>query len=140
MKAYPWIKQIKFDRRGLVPAIIQDAQTGKVLMAAYMNHQALAKTIASGKVHFWSRSRRKLWMKGESSGHTQSVRAVFIDCDGDTLLLKVKPAGAACHTGYYTCFYRRLDPQSKRLNIVGKQAFDPKKVYRKVQLMSVKAS
>ncbi len=123
------IKEIKFDQRGLVPAIIQDAKTGQVLMLAYMSRQALRKTLETGKTHFWSRSRKKLWLKGETSGHTQSIRQIFLDCDSDTLLIKVRQRGAACHTGYYSCFYRKIDPRTLKLKIIGKKVFNPKKVY-----------
>jgi phosphoribosyl-AMP cyclohydrolase len=100
--------EIKWDERGLVPAIVQDAQSGAVLMLAYMNEEALRLTQESGEAHFWSRSRRKLWHKGATSGTVQHVREVLIDCDADTILLKVDPAGPACHTGEYSCFYRVL--------------------------------
>ena len=123
------IKKVKFDQRGLVPAIIQEAKTGQVLMMAYMNRQALRKTLRYGKTHFWSRSRGKLWMKGESSGHVQKVRQVFLDCDGDTLLIKVAQTDAACHTGYYCCFYRKVNPKNAALKVIAKKVFEPKKVY-----------
>ncbi|MFQ5442910.1 MAG: bifunctional phosphoribosyl-AMP cyclohydrolase/phosphoribosyl-ATP diphosphatase HisIE [Thermodesulfobacteriota bacterium] len=102
------ITDIRFDSRGLVPAIAQDLNTGEVLMLAYMNTEALEKTLWSGKAHYWSRSRKKLWLKGETSGNFQAVSSVYYDCDGDTLLLKVDPAGPACHTGERSCFYRAL--------------------------------
>lgn len=107
----PLMEQIRWDERGLVPAIVQDDLTGQVLMLAYMNREALERTLETGEAHFWSRSRQALWHKGESSGNIQRVRAVHVDCDGDTLLLLVDPAGPACHTGHRTCFYRRLDGQ-----------------------------
>jgi phosphoribosyl-ATP pyrophosphohydrolase/phosphoribosyl-AMP cyclohydrolase len=103
------IDNVKFDARGLVPAIVQDAVSGEVLMLAYMNAESLAKTLATGETWFWSRSRRTLWHKGETSGNTQRVVSVAIDCDGDTLLVRVTPAGPACHTGAQTCFFRPLD-------------------------------
>src|ERR1044071_1603950 len=103
------IDDVKFDARGLVPAIVQDAVSGEVLMLAYMNAESLAKTLATGETWFWSRSRRTLWHKGETSGNTQRVVSVAIDCDGDTLLVRVTPAGPACHTGAQTCFFRPLD-------------------------------
>jgi phosphoribosyl-ATP pyrophosphohydrolase/phosphoribosyl-AMP cyclohydrolase len=106
------IGQIRWDERGLVPAIVQDDLSGQVLMLAYMNREALERTLETGEAYFWSRSRQSLWHKGESSGHIQRVRAVHIDCDGDTLLLLVDPAGPACHTGHRTCFYRRLDGET----------------------------
>ena len=99
-------------------------------MLAYMNRRALSETLATGKTYFWSRSRGKLWMKGESSGHVQSVREVFLDCDADTLLIKVAQVSAACHTGFYSCFYRKMDLKNGRLKIVGRKIFDPRKVYR----------
>ncbi len=100
--------EIRWDERGLVPAVVQDAQSGAVLMLAYMNEEALRLTLETGEAHFWSRSRQALWHKGATSGHVQRVRAVHVDCDADTILLKVDPAGAACHTGEISCFYRIL--------------------------------
>ena len=98
----------KYDERGLVPAIVQDASNGEVLMLAYMNAEALERTLASGQTHFWSRSRQELWHKGATSGNVQQVVEIRIDCDEDTLLLRVHPSGPACHTGNRTCFYREL--------------------------------
>ena len=100
---------IKWDERGLLPAIVQDARSGAVLMLAYMNEEALCLTRETGEAHFWSRSRRELWHKGATSGNVQRVREVLIDCDADTILLKVDPAGPACHTGESSCFYRTLN-------------------------------
>jgi phosphoribosyl-AMP cyclohydrolase len=100
--------QPKYDARGLVPAIVQDAESKQVLMLAYMNAEALHRTLASGQAHFWSRSRQELWHKGATSGNFQEVVELRIDCDADTLLLLVKPAGPACHTGNTTCFYRKV--------------------------------
>ncbi len=102
------IERIKFDDNGLVPAIIQDAATGTVLMLAYMNRQSLEKTLATGTTWFYSRSRQELWNKGATSGHVQTVKEMFYDCDGDTLLVKVEQTGAACHEGTYSCFSRRF--------------------------------
>lgn len=99
---------IKWDERGLVPAIVQDAQSGAVLMLAFLNEEALRLTLETGEAHFWSRSRQQLWHKGATSGNVQRVREVRVDCDADTILLKVDPAGPACHTGEYSCFYRAL--------------------------------
>ena len=99
---------VSFDERGLVPAIVQDAASGEVLMMAYMNSESLSKTIESGETWFWSRSRNALWHKGETSGNTQRVVSIEIDCDGDTLLIRVEPRGPACHTGERTCFFRSL--------------------------------
>ncbi len=102
------LAQLKYNEDGLIPAIVQDVSTGQVLMLAYMNELSLKKTLQSGKAYFYSRSRKKLWLKGETSGHTQEVKQILLDCDGDTLLLKVKQKGVACHTGFYSCFYRSL--------------------------------
>jgi phosphoribosyl-AMP cyclohydrolase / phosphoribosyl-ATP pyrophosphohydrolase len=102
------IDKLKFDERGLVPAVVQDAATGEVLMLAYMNAESLQKTIETGETWFWSRSRGTLWHKGETSGNTQRVVAISVDCDGDTLLVRVTPSGPACHTGERTCFFRPL--------------------------------
>ena len=130
IKASSVVKKIKFNAQGLIPAIVQDAKTNDVLMLAYMNALALKKTLETGKTHFYSRSRKKLWLKGESSGHIQKVRSVFIDCDLDTVLVKVTKIKAACHTGYRTCFYRKIDNKKVTLKVVGKRVFDPKKVYK----------
>lgn len=101
--------ELKYDEKGLIPAIIQDVTTGEVLMLAYMNQQSLQMTIQSGFTHFWSRSRQKYWKKGETSGNLQEVKEIFYDCDGDALLIKVVQHGkGACHTGEKTCFYRKL--------------------------------
>jgi phosphoribosyl-AMP cyclohydrolase len=121
-----WINKLKF-KDGLIPAITQDFKTGQVLMMAYMNKQAIRKTIKTKTCHYYSRSRKKLWKKGESSGHIQKVRAVLIDCDMDCLLVKIEQLGGACHTGYRSCFYREIKaglPKTK-----GRKVFDPKKVY-----------
>lgn len=118
------IEQVKFDERGLVPAIIQDSQSGRVLMMAYMNAESLGKTIESGRTWFYSRSREQLWMKGETSGHGQQVRDIFYDCDGDCLLIQVEQTGAACHTGHYSCFYRNAAGEE-----IEPAVFDPDQVY-----------
>ena len=107
--------EINWDANGLVPAIVRDAETKQMLMLAYMNAEALAKTFETGIAHFWSRRRGKLWMKGETSKNIQRVREVRYDCDGDTILLLVEPQGPACHTGEMTCFYRSLSVGAKRL-------------------------
>lgn len=101
--------EIKYDANGLAPAVVQDVQTGAVLMVAWMNAEALTLTCSTGLAHFWSRSRRLLWLKGETSGNTLHVQEIRVDCDADTLLLLVQPAGPACHTGKRTCFYRTLE-------------------------------
>ncbi len=108
----PGISEIKFNKGGLVPAIAQDWETGDVLMLAYMNKEAIEKTLSTGRAHYFSRSRDRLWLKGETSGHFQKVRSIYYDCDGDTILLKVEQKGVACHTGERTCFFRRLDKSS----------------------------
>ncbi len=100
---------IHWDERGLVPAVVQDAVTQQVLMLAYMSRESLAQTRAIGETVFWSRSRQALWHKGETSGNVQKVKRIYVDCDGDTLLIMVNPAGPACHTGAISCFYRELE-------------------------------
>jgi phosphoribosyl-ATP pyrophosphohydrolase/phosphoribosyl-AMP cyclohydrolase len=107
------LAEVKFDRDGLVPAVVQDATSGEVLMVAYMNKESLAKTLETGQTHFWSRSRKELWHKGETSGHTQAVKSIALDCDGDTLLLRVEQTGVACHTGNRSCFFRELNLDSE---------------------------
>ena len=102
------LKEIHFDEKGLVPAIAFDKKTGQVVMLAYMNEEALTQTAATGYAHYFSRSRQKLWKKGETSGHLQKVRRIAVDCDGDAILLKVDQVGAACHTGHYSCFFNPL--------------------------------
>jgi len=124
------IKALKYDANGLIPAVIIDKDSKAVLMVAYMNESSLLATIQTGKTHFWSRSRQKYWMKGESSGHTQEVHAVYTDCDVDTLVIEVTQKGAACHDGYYSCFYRRLNQQTGQWEIIDKPLFDPKDVYK----------
>jgi len=114
---------------GLLPAIAQDAATGEVLMLAYMNPESYAETVATGRAVYFSRSRNKLWRKGEESGNVQEVRGIFLDCDADTILLKVHQiGGAACHEGYSSCFFRQVTPQG--LEVVGSRVFDPKEVYK----------
>ena len=103
--------QLKFNSDGLIPAIIQEQTTGRVLMMAWMNRASLEQTIESGQTNFWSRSRRKSWRKGETSGHTQTVKDIAFDCDGDTLLIQVEQIGAACHEGYHSCFFRSVEDQ-----------------------------
>ncbi len=108
------IPKLKFNDKGLIPAIIQDAESNEVLMMAYMDKVALEKTLDTGFTHFWSRSRQKYWMKGETSGHVQEVKEILYDCDEDTLLVKVKQHGSgACHTGNRTCFFRSIDKKKK---------------------------
>jgi len=125
------VKKLKYDDAGLIPAVIVDKDTKTVLMVAYMNESSLLATIETGKTHFWSRSRKKYWMKGESSGHVQEVHAIYTDCDVDTLVIEVTPKGPACHDGYYTCFYRRLNPTTGQWDVQGEPLFDPNDVYKK---------
>lgn len=122
---------IDFDKvGGLVPAIAQDEETGQVLMLAWMNREAFEETVRTGRAVYWSRSRGRLWRKGEESGNVQEVREILIDCDGDTVLLRVRQiGGAACHEGFVSCFFRRLEDGEWR--IVGQRVFDPKDVYRR---------
>jgi len=122
---------IDFDKAGgLVPAIAQDAATGQVLMLAWMNREAYDETVRTGRAVYFSRSRNKLWRKGEESGNVQEVREIFVDCDADTVLLKVHQiGGAACHEGYASCFFRKAEQDGWR--VIGERVFDPKQVYRK---------
>ena len=122
---------IDFDKSGgLVPAIAQDAATGEVLMLAWMNREAYEETLRTGRAVYFSRSRNKLWRKGEESGHVQQVLGVYVDCDADTVLLKVhQVGGAACHEGYASCFFRRITPTG--VETVGERLFDPAQVYHK---------
>jgi phosphoribosyl-AMP cyclohydrolase len=122
---------IDFDKSGgLVPAIAQDADSGEVLMLAWMNREAYEETLRTGRACYYSRSRGKLWRKGEESGNVQEVREVRIDCDADTILLRVhQVGGAACHEGYRSCFFRRVEPDG--LRTLGERLFDPKAVYKK---------
>ncbi|MFZ5632584.1 MAG: phosphoribosyl-AMP cyclohydrolase [Bacillota bacterium] len=124
------VDKLKFDGRGLIPAIVQDNHSGAVLMMAYMNREAVEKTIKSGETWFWSRSRQKLWHKGETSGNTQQVTEVYFDCDRDTLLVKVIQRGAACHEGYFSCFHNLIGPGGA-VKTVGERHFSPEKVYGK---------
>lgn len=121
-----------FGKSDLIPVIAQDEETGDVLMLAYMNAEAYAETLRTGRVCYFSRSRNKLWRKGEESGNVQEVRAIFFDCDADTLLVKVKQIGdAACHEGYRSCFFRKVVPGAEQADVVGDRIFDPQKVYKK---------
>lgn len=114
---------------GLVPTIVQDFRTGEVLMLAFMNEKAWQETLKTGRATYWSRTRQELWVKGKTSGHVQSVKEILIDCDDDTVLLKVEQAGgAACHTGYRSCFFKKVERGSVR--VVGEKIFDPEEVYK----------
>lgn len=117
---------------GLVPAIVQDYKTNEILMVAFMNEESWNKTLETKKATFFSRSRNKLWTKGESSGNIQEVKEIFVDCDDDTVLLKVKQIGdAACHTGYQSCFFRKLN--NNKLETIGKKIFEPGEKYEKIK-------
>ncbi len=127
----PQLEGLKFDANGLIPAIIQDHKTGQVLMFAFMNKLSVEKTVETGFCHYWSRSRNKLWLKGESSGHVQKVKSIRTDCDKDVLLFSVEQSGAACHDGYESCFYREFEANAADWKIVGNKVFDPETVYKK---------
>jgi phosphoribosyl-AMP cyclohydrolase len=124
-----WKELFRFDEQGLLPTIVQDAASGEVLMFAYMNEEALQRTLTTGFAHFWSRTRKQLWQKGEVSGHTQAVVEVRCDCDPpDAVLVRVYQKGGACHTGYRSCFYRHVDAEGN-LHTVGQRVFDPERAY-----------
>ena len=126
-----WVDSVKFDDKGLVPAVVQDAKDGELLMVAYMNREALLETLEKGRGVFFSRSRNKLWRKGEESGNVQKVSSIALDCDKDCVLIKVEQiGGAACHTGRRSCFFHHVDGGGE-LAIRGEQLFDPQKVYKK---------
>ena len=124
-----FIDGLKFNDNGLIPAIIQEEGTGRVLMMAWMNADSIRDTIETGKTHFWSRSRQKYWMKGESSGNTQQVKDVAYDCDGDTLLIQVEQIGAACHEGYKSCFFRSV--KDGEGEVTEERLMDPEELYGK---------
>ena len=121
--------QLKFDEHGLIPAIVQDVTNGQVLTLAYMNDESLRLTLQTGLTHFYSRSRRRIWQKGEESGHVQRVHEIYLDCDEDALLIKAEQVVAACHTGRRSCFFRRLHPSTEVSEEVLRQQFDPEAVY-----------
>ena len=121
--------QLKFNSDGLIPAIIQEKSSGRVLMMAWMNRASLEKTLQTGKTHFWSRSRQKFWMKGEESGNTQTVKDIAFDCDGDVLLIQVEQVGAACHEGYRSCFFRSVE--NGGFKITEPQLQKPEEIYKK---------
>lgn len=127
------LPELKFDEKGLIPAIIQDIKNGEVLMMAYMDRTALEKTIETGLTHFWSRSRQKYWLKGETSGHVQEVNEILYDCDEDTLLIKVTQIGAgACHTGRRSCFFRNIEGKE-----MAEKVFSAEDVYKKLILEAI---
>jgi phosphoribosyl-AMP cyclohydrolase len=119
--------KLKYNADGLIPAIVQDAKTKRVLMMAWMNEAALQTTLATGAMNYWSRSRQKFWLKGETSGHTQKVVRWFADCDADTLLFEVEQTGAACHTGFESCFFQELDRDGSPVAVLESKIFDPEK-------------
>ncbi|MCA9081410.1 MAG: phosphoribosyl-AMP cyclohydrolase [Planctomycetaceae bacterium] len=121
-----------FQKAELIPVIAQDAESGVVLMLAYMNQEAYSETLKTGRVCYYSRSRKKLWRKGEESGNVQELKGIYFDCDADTLLVKVNQiGGAACHEGYQSCFFRRIDPATGDVAVEGERVFDPAAVYKK---------
>lgn len=124
-----WLNELKYDENGLIPAIIQDVRNREVLMMAYMDQEAIAKTLTTGETWFYSRSRRELWHKGGTSGHRQLVKEIRYDCDADTLLILVEQNGGACHEGYRSCFYRQLTPTGHQ-EVCLERMFDPAEVYR----------
>ena len=122
----------KFDANGLIPAIAQDARTGEILMVAYMNEESLGLTLETGNAVYFSRSRKKLWKKGEQSGHMQKVHQILVDCDQDCLILKVSVDSGQCHTGYQSCFYRAVTKNTpKTLEFLAEKVYDPDKAYKK---------
>jgi len=126
-----FIENLKFNGDGLIPAIIQEQSTGRVLMMAWMNRESIQKTVELGKTVFWSRSRQKYWVKGETSGHTQEVKDVAYDCDGDTLLIQVEQTGAACHEGYKSCFFRSVNPGGNGATVKEPRLITPEEAYGK---------
>jgi phosphoribosyl-AMP cyclohydrolase len=123
--------QFKYNADGLVPAIIQDAASKRVLMMAWMNERSIRSTLETGLMHYWSRSRQKYWLKGETSGHTQKVVNWFVDCDADTLLFQVEQTGGACHTGHQSCFFQELDRTGSPVAVTDAKVFDPETTYSK---------
>lgn len=126
-----FLDKLKFNADGLIPAIIQEQSTGRVLMMAWMNKESIQRSMEQGKTVFWSRSRQKYWVKGESSGHVQNIKDVAFDCDGDTLLIQVEQTGAACHEGYKSCFYRSAQKQGDSFTISEPQLLKPEDIYGK---------
>jgi phosphoribosyl-AMP cyclohydrolase len=121
--------KLKLTEDGLIPAIIQEQSTGRVLMMAWMNRASLESTVKTGKTHFWSRSRRKTWMKGEESGHTQTVKDIAFDCDGDVLLIQVEQVGVACHEGFKSCFFRSVESDGANFKVTEKRLQTPEEIY-----------
>ena len=123
--------ELDFEKgKGLLPAVVQEFQTGKVLMLAYVNRASWEKTLETGEAHYWSRSRQEIWHKGGTSGNVQKIREIYVDCDNDTVLFKVaQVGGAACHTGYETCFHKQVG-RDREITLVGQRIFDPERVYK----------
>ena len=124
--------ELDFEKgKGLLPAVVQEARTGKVLMLAYINRASWEKTLETGEAHYWSRSRQEIWHKGGTSGNVQKIKEIYVDCDNDTVLFKVEQVGgAACHTGYESCFHKQVG-RDRRITLVGERIFDPERVYKK---------
>jgi phosphoribosyl-AMP cyclohydrolase len=121
---------LDFDKAGgLIAAVVQDAESGEVLMVAWQNREAFERTRETGRMHYYSRSRDTLWMKGETSGHVQEVREILVDCDRDAVVYKIRQVGGACHTGYRSCFHRRIEPNGELKLIATEKVFDPAQVY-----------
>ena len=126
-----WINNVRWDSDGLLPVIVQDASSSKVIMFAWMNRKTLEESIKQRKAIYWSRSRKKVWVKGEESGHYQNIEDMYLDCDNDVLLIKVKQEGGiACHTGRESCFYNRINMKTNRIEECGKVIKDPKDIYK----------
>ena len=123
------LPNLKYNADGLIPAIVQDARSQRVLMMAWMNDSSLRSTLETGLMHYWSRSRQKYWLKGETSGHTQKVVSWFVDCDADTLLFEVEQIGGACHTGFESCFFQPYDRAGQPVAVTEQRVFDPAQTY-----------
>ena len=123
------LDNLKYDDNGLIPAVIQDADNGEVLMVGYMNRESVERTLGTGKVTFWSRSRQKFWVKGETSGHFQHLKGLYVDCDRDCLLVKVDQEGPACHEGYRSCFFRQISNPDADLQVVAERMMTPEEIY-----------
>lgn len=129
MNDLPFLDDLKWTADGLIPAIVQDVETGAVLMMAWMDREAVRRTLATGQTHFYSRSRQASWHKGATSGHVQHVEGIYVDCDADVLLIRARQVGGACHEGYRSCFFRRIDGEG-RLEVIAEPVFAPEEVYR----------
>lgn len=124
------LEALHFDEQGLIPAVIVDKPSGNVLTLCYMNKEALKKTLETGEVYVFRRSRGRVMQKGEISGHTQTVKEIYVDCEGNSLLIKVEQKVAACHLGYFTCYFRKFNPRTKQLEIVEEKVFTPEEAYK----------